>query len=195
MLPRDRLMEFANNSSAILECLITFDGSSDITTATAFPILELTIKNQDDTLDDFIDFNDQTLGDWEKGSAGREIQFFKDESSGGYYLFNNTSEQSDNHDGIILKKIFPTIAGKKYKFSLNAKKENSGSPNSPKLVLRIGNSSSEAHTISNMNWSSYSFIATATSGSTTISLDNLEKKWNGNDFSVDNFRVESWAER
>ena len=194
MLPRDRLMELANNSSAILQCLITFDGSSDVSTATAFPMLQLTIKNQEDTLDDFIDFNDQTLGGWEKGSAGREIQFLKDELFGGYYLFNNTSEQFDNHNGIVLKKTFPTTTGKKYKFTLDVKKENTGSPNSPKLVLRVGDHSSVTHTISNMNWSSYSFVGTATSASTTISLDNLEQKWNGNDFSIDNFRVESLGE-
>ncbi|WP_448089649.1 hypothetical protein [Pseudomonas azerbaijanoccidentalis] len=194
ILPRERLMELANHSTAVVECLITFDGSSDITTATAFPIRQLTVKNQDDVLDDFVDFNSQTLGGWEKGDAGKEIQFLKNESSGDFYLFNNTSEQLDNHDGIILQKTFPTIAGKKYKFTLDAKKENFNSPNSPMLVLRIGNSSSTAYTITNMNWSSYSFVATATSDSTTISVDNLEKKWNGNDFSMDNFRVESLIE-
>ena len=60
-LPRSQLMALAHNSTATLECLITFDGSSDESTATTFPLLTFTIKTQIDDLDELTDFNDRTL--------------------------------------------------------------------------------------------------------------------------------------
>ena len=191
IIPRTELIKLANNSQLSLICTINFDGTPDESTANKFPELQLKIITKDNSIDELTDFNDESLGGWVKGSAGREIQFTSDESPDSYYLFNNTSENSDNHSGVVLEKTFSVIPGQKYEFIIEAKKENQGSPNSPRLVLKIGDSSSQIYTVDNMNWTTYSFTATATSNTMTVSLLNLEAKWNGNDFSMDNFRVRS----
>jgi hypothetical protein len=188
---RDELMNFANNSQISVVGKINFDGSPDESNATTFPELQLKIKTKDTSLDDFTDFNDRSLGGWTKGSAGREIQFVSGDSSGNYHLFNNTSEQLDNHSGIVLEKSFSVSSAQRYEFTIGVKKENQGSPNPPNLVLKIDDNRSQTHVINNMNWSTYSFTATATSNTMIVSLLNLEARWNGNDFSLDNFRVRS----
>jgi hypothetical protein len=191
IISRAELMKLANNSQLSVICKINFDGDPDESTANKFPELQLKIITKDNSLDDLADFNDETLGGWIKGSAGREIHFVSDGAPNSHYLFNNTSENLDNHSGIVLEKTFSVISGRDYEFTVEVKKENQGSPNHPLLVLKIGDSSSQTYTINNMNWITYSFTAIATSNTMTVSLLNLEAKWNGNDFSMDNFRVRS----
>jgi hypothetical protein len=189
-LPRSQLMALAHNSTATLECFITFDGSSDVSTATAFPLLPLTIKTQLDDLDELTDFDDQTLGGWTKGRGGREIEFFIDRN-GGFFLSNDTLEPVDNYDGMILEKTFSVIPGMTYEFTVDVKNNNpSHQPLNHPILLLVFDGIGPTHTISNSSWKNIASNRTvAKSETVTVSLRNLTRQWDGNDFSLDNFRV------
>jgi hypothetical protein len=189
-IPGSQLTALSYNSTATLEDLITYYGSSDISTATAFPSLTTPIKTQLNDLDELTDFNDNTLGGWTKGQGARDIQFVED-ISGGFYLSNDTSAPGDNHDGMILEKTFSVIPGMTYQFTIDARTNNIAGrdPNPPQLILAF-DGIGPIYSISNTSWKSIASNRTvAQSATVRVSLRNLTRQWKGNDFSIDNFRV------
>jgi hypothetical protein len=188
-IPREQLMVLRHNSTATLECLITFDGSSDVSTATAFPSLPLTIKTHND-LDELTDFNDMTLGGWEKGPGGREIQFVED-LNGGFFLSNDTLEPVDNYAAMVLEKTFSVTPGMTYEFTIDVRNNKPSPPfQNPPVLLLAFDGIGPLHTIDFSSWKTLASNRTVVNrDSVRVSVRNLTRGWIENDFSLDNFRV------
>lgn len=190
-IDRTELMKLGHLTPLEVTGILNLDGSTNFAHTREFDLLSLTIKTNDLSLDDLTNFNNETLGGWQKGIAGRELAFIRDSAKGGFYLLNNTSDQSSGHAGVILEKTFPAIPGSDYEFTIDARNQNSGTPRRAKLVLSIDNKSSSEFPIDDTAWKSYSFVATATSNRITVRLENRQAAWDGNDFCIDNLRVRS----
>ncbi|WP_176244807.1 hypothetical protein [Pseudomonas sp. R44(2017)] len=135
---------------------------------------------------DSVDFNNLSLGGWNKGPAGAEIIFAG--SPGAYYLHNNTSN-GEYHAGVVLHKTYDVIVGRRYRFQAEARAFNLSSGNPAVLSIRIGDSVSQAFTVNNANWFYIAHEAVATTGTVLIEIVNSRSARHGNDYHLDNFLV------
>lgn len=185
IIPRQTLMQLANNSNFRIRAKISFDSDPDESTATPFEPLELRIINED--RGEVTTFDDQTLGGWEPGPGGQFLEFRSD-PRGGYFLLNQKA--SNNPGGIVLVKDFTVTPGKSYEFSIETRKESSESDVPAKLKLFMNDLNGAAFSIQSLTWTKKTLtLASVASSTLRVGIINDPPGWSGNEYALDNLRV------
>lgn len=186
IVPRQSLKQLANDSTFRISAKISFDGDPDESTAISLEPLELRILHED--VVELTTFDDRTLGGWEVGPGGAQLEFQTD-PRGGYFLYTKTTGTVD-HSGIVLVKNFTVIPGKSYEFSIETRKERSESEIAARLILFFNDLHSEVFSIQHTAWATNSFtLSSAASSTVRIGVINETRGSSGNEFALDNLKV------